>query len=67
MSLFPDELALANLKGQIPEDERGYSPREEAYASLKEMSGEDYGDDVEAWTRWVESQKAERASMFGTH
>lgn len=53
MQMFPQELALANLKGLIPEDERGYSTREEAYENLKEMSGEDFGYDLEMWELWV--------------
>lgn len=30
MQLFPNELALANLKGEISEDERGFCSTEEA-------------------------------------
>ena len=40
MRLFPEELALANLKGEITEDERGFMPRDEAYEWLKELSGQ---------------------------
>lgn len=54
MQMFPQELALANLMGLMPEDERGYSTREQAYEHLKEMSGEDFGYDVEMWALWVE-------------
>jgi hypothetical protein len=62
MTLFPDELALANLRGEISSDERGYMPHEEAYAWLKKMSNEDFGDNTAAWADWVERQKAARTS-----
>ena len=35
MQLLPNELALANLRGEIPEDERGYCTVDEAYDWLK--------------------------------
>lgn len=62
MQLFPDELALANLKGEISEDERGFMPKCHAYAWLKELSGKDFGLDVEAWAEWVRENAADRPS-----
>lgn len=53
MQLFPGELALACLKGEISEDERGFATREEALEILRELSGLDFGDDVSAWEQWV--------------
>lgn len=64
MQLFPDELGLANLKGEISEDERGFMPKHEAYAWLKELSGKDFGLDVEAWAAWVRENAADRPSKF---
>ena len=58
MRLLPEELALANLKGEIPDDERGFASKEEGYEWLKELSGEDFGYDIEAWSKWVDSQSA---------
>jgi len=37
MQLFPNELALANLKGEISEDERGYCSVDEAVEWLKSV------------------------------
>lgn len=64
MRLFPEELALANFKGEIPEDERGFMPKHEAYERLKELSGKDFGQDVEAWEEWVREQSADIPSKF---
>ena len=55
MQLLPEELALANLRGQITEDKRGYMPHKEASQRLKQLSGKDYGTDLSAWSNWVES------------
>lgn len=64
MRLFPEEVALANLKGEIPEDERGFMPKDEAYDWLKELSGLDFGRDVEAWSEWVRKKAMERPAKF---
>lgn len=56
MQLFPNELALANLKGEIPEDERGFCTVDEAVEWLKELSGLDFGRDVAKWEEWVREQ-----------
>ena len=53
MQLFPNELALANLKGEISEDERGFCSADEAVEWLKELSGLDFGKDVAKWEEWV--------------
>ena len=60
MRLYPEEIALANLKGEFPEDERGFMAKEEAYDWLKELSGQDFGDDEKAWEAWVQEKMAER-------
>lgn len=64
MQLFPDELALANLKGEVSADERGHMSREDAYAMLKELSGKDFDGDIAAWEDWVERRKKERPSKY---
>lgn len=64
MQLFPEELALANLKGEIPEDERGFSSKQEAYEFLKELSGIDLGLDIEAWADWVRGKMTDRPSKL---
>lgn len=62
MQLFPEELALANFKGELLEGERGYMRPEEAYEWLKEMSNEDFGQDIDAWTKWVKRTVANHFS-----
>jgi hypothetical protein len=33
-------------------------PKEKAYQSLKALSGEDFGDDIDAWEKWyVENEQ----------
>ncbi len=54
MQMFPKELGLANLKGELSPDERGFMPVEAAYQFLKKLSGLDFGYDVERWTKWVD-------------
>ena len=45
---------LLNLEGQIrPEQKRLYLGKEEALRQLREHTGQDFGDDVEAWRRWL--------------
>jgi hypothetical protein len=56
MQLLPNELALANLKGEVSDEERGYLGKEEAYEWLKELSGEDFGMDIALWEAWVKEK-----------
>lgn len=53
MQLFPSELALANLLGQFHPGDRAFCSREEALNELRELSGCDFGDDIELWIEWV--------------
>ncbi len=66
MQLFPTELALANLKGEISPDERGHCSKEEAYEELKWLSGEDFGLDIELWETWVLEDLRSRVQWFST-
>lgn len=56
MQLFPGQLALINLRGQLDPDERGHMTQEEALAMLRELSGEDFGADVAMWALWGDAQ-----------
>jgi hypothetical protein len=47
------QLALANFKQLIPPGERGYCSREKALERLKRWTGQDFGDDIRAWEKWV--------------
>jgi len=31
--------------------------KQQAYERLRELTGEDFGDDVEAWERWYKKNK----------
>lgn len=53
MQLFPGQLAIANLKRQLEEDDRGFMSVEEAVQELRELSGLDFGNDIERWESWV--------------
>lgn len=46
MQCFPAELFLANLKGEIDPESRGYATKEQSLAALKEETGQDSGWDV---------------------
>ena len=37
---------------------REYLPKDVAYEKLKAMTGQDFGDDPDAWERWVRARKA---------
>jgi hypothetical protein len=59
MRLTPVDRLLKNLKGDIPPYmRREYLPKNVAYEKLKAMTGQDFGDDHEAWERWVREQEA---------
>lgn len=52
--LRPFQLLLQNLEGKIsPDAGRHYRTKERALAELKQQTGQDFGDDVEAWRRWL--------------
>ena len=53
MQLFPGQLAIANLKRQLEEDDRGFMSVEEAVHELRQLSGLDFGKDIEKWESWV--------------
>ncbi len=53
--LLPYELIIENMKGSLRKSMRGYSPKEEAYESLKKMTGMDFGYDIQAWEKWLKA------------
>jgi len=59
MRLTPVEWLLKNLKGEIPAYmRREYLPKAVAYEELKQMTGQDFGDNVELWETWIREQEA---------
>ena len=56
--LFPIQRLIVNLEGGLDKYEgMAYLPKEAAYQELKEMSGQDFGDDSDAWRNWYERVK----------
>lgn len=52
--LLPLRGLLKNLKQEIPEhSHRLYLTRQQAYESLKRLTGQDFGDDIDAWQRYL--------------
>lgn len=56
MQLFPEQLALINLRGEVHPSEREYMSREEAFAMLRETAPVDFGEDIEKWQAWVDEK-----------
>lgn len=54
--LLPYEGLLRNLRGEIEEGRREFLTKEQALERLRELSGEDFGDDPAAWEEWVKSR-----------
>lgn len=46
---------LLNLEGKV-RGGRAYLPKQEAYRKLKQLTGQDFGDDAPAWRRWLIAQ-----------
>jgi hypothetical protein len=52
--ILPLQGLILNIKGEIPQTQRKlYIPKERAYELLKAWTGQDFGEDIEAWTSWV--------------
>jgi hypothetical protein len=48
-----EEILIANLKQEINPYEMIYMTKEIAINTLKYYTGQDFGDDIEAWEKWV--------------
>ena len=51
--MFPDQLAILNLRGKVHPSEREYMEKEAAFRVLRECCDEDYGEDIDKWEEWV--------------
>jgi hypothetical protein len=52
--LFPLQGLIKNIRGDVPQMQRRlYVPKERAYQLLKAWTGQDFGEDIEAWENWV--------------
>jgi hypothetical protein len=60
MKLAPIELYLRSLR--VGKVRLGYVTREVAYDKLKQMTGLDFGLDVDKWREWYKGRKTKRVS-----
>jgi hypothetical protein len=52
--LLPLKGLIKNIKGDIPQRHvRLYLPKDRAYQLLKELTGQDFGEDINAWKNWI--------------
>lgn len=58
MQMFAEQLAIHNLQGKVDPSRREYMSKAEAFQVLRELCEEDFGDDVQKWTDWVELKYA---------
>ena len=56
MQLFPGQLALLNLRGEVHPSEREFMTQQEALQMLREISSEDFGNYIHKWEEWVERE-----------
>ena len=69
MRLLPHEIAIGILgnefiqRGQIPDPNTAFDGNEEALAFLKELTGEDFGEDAAMWKRWFAACDRELLEM----
>lgn len=59
MQLFPEQLAIINLRGEVHPSEREYMSRTEAFQMLRETGEVDFGEDIDKWEQWVNSKYAD--------
>jgi hypothetical protein len=50
-------LLIMNIEGQIQKGRREYTPVDEAYKLLRESTGQDFGEDLEKWKKWLKDNK----------
>ena len=62
MRAFPQELFILRLKGKATRNPRlnwlREMSEEECVEKLKELSGQDFGSDVEAWGKWWKEERS---------
>jgi hypothetical protein len=51
--LTPCEIYFANLAGTMHPSRLEYMSKELAYERLKQMTGQDFGFDVDRWKAWL--------------
>lgn len=52
--LLPLQGLIKNIRGEITQKHgRLYLPKDRAYQLLKDWTGQDFGEDIDAWENWV--------------
>lgn len=64
LTLF--EGLLMNLNQEIKEGRREYLSPDEAYRKLKDLTGQDFGYDVDKWRHWIKQNKASAKNPKGS-
>ena len=58
--LLPHQMLLHNLGGKVtPEMGRIYIGKEKALDLLRQITGQDFGENVKEWTQWIGQHKDE--------
>ena len=52
--MTPNELCIANIRGDFPPNAIGYQSAEDALAELKQRTGKDFGLDAKKWQSWFD-------------
>ena len=52
-----EQILILNLKQKLPEGSMAYMQKNEAYLALKKCTGQDFGDDIDKWQKWVEDNR----------
>ena len=53
--MTPNELCIANIRGDFPQAAIGFQRAEDALAELKQRTGLDFGLDAKKWQSWFEA------------
>ena len=49
-----EQILIFNLKQKLSEGSMAYMKKDKAYLTLKKYTGQDFGDAIEKWEKWVE-------------
>ncbi len=62
--LTPIQLLLCNLDPRTAPKGRAYMPPDVAHQRLKDLTGQDFGNDAQAWRRWLREHKDSLPAAF---
>jgi hypothetical protein len=58
------KILLLNLEVDVPITSRAYVGKEKAYELLKIGTGQDFGDDVAAWEKWLNDNSLDLQRIY---